>query len=336
MIKYARILLAVANEPWAMQPEKLGAMMDIIRFAAEGGKLPRAQIDANLADARGELARHGVSDEIQMLDIDGKRLSPSRDRATAKSHGAVAVISLSGVISNRAPLVEDVSTDPGTSVERFSSKFRAVMNDEQVKAVIIDTNSPGGTVSGVPEMAEEIFQARNPDKPIVAHVNSLNASAAYYITSAADEIVAAPSAQVGSIGVYTLHEDVSKMFEEAGIKETLISAGKFKVEGNPFEPLGEEARAHIQSVVDDYYGMFVDAVARHRGVSSADVRNGYGQGRTLTAQRALKAGLVDRIATLDETLARFGVGPTAERRPTEEPRGMSRAHAAREIDLINL
>ena len=311
-MKYARLLAAIAGEYWAMEPLKLGAMMDIVKFAAEGGKLGPDEVAAR---------------------IDAAKMTAAQDRAVRRNEGGVAILPLGGVISNRAPMVENVSTDPGTSVEKFGRQYREAMNDNQVKAIIIDTNTPGGTVSGVPELADEIFTGRNKDKPVIAHVNALNASAGYWITSAADEIVATPSAQVGSVGVYTLHEDISKWLEAMGLKETLISAGKFKVEGNPFEPLSDEAEAAIQGSVNEYYEMFTDAVARHRGVKTSEVRGGFGEGRTLIAKQALNEGMIDRVATLNETLARFGVGPLAE--PSPQAATPRRNMAQRKLGLIS-
>jgi ClpP class serine protease len=97
--------------------------------------------------------------------------------------------------------------------------------------------------------------------------------------------------------------------EQEGVKVTLISAGKHKVEGNPFEPLSEEAMAFKQARVDEAYAQFVRDVARGRGVSVADVRGGYGEGRALTAKDAKAAGLIDRIATMEDTIGRL-VGRT--------------------------
>jgi hypothetical protein len=93
-----------------------------------------------------------------------------------------------------------------------------------------------------------------------------------------------PSADVGSIGVYAAHVDASAAARRRGLKYTLISAGKFKVEGNPFEPLSDEARAAMQASVDEFYAMFTSDVAKNRDVSVKDVRNGYGEGRVLTAK----------------------------------------------------
>jgi len=158
----------------------------------------------------------------------------------------------------------------------------------------------------VDELATEIFNARGV-KPVIAQVNAYAASAAYWIASAAEEMVVTPSGEVGSIGVFALHEDVSQLMEREGIKPTLISAGTFKVEGNPYEPLTDDAKAAIQDDVNAYYDMFVRAVARNRGAALKTVREGFGQGRMVRSDQAVSLGmdtLVDLL--MDNTIDREG------------------------------
>jgi signal peptide peptidase SppA len=180
------------------------------------------------------------------------------------------------------------------------------MADPNVTAIVIDVDSPGGSVSGVDELAAEIYAARG-KKTIVAISNTLNASAALYISSAASELVVMPSSLTGSIGVYNAHEDDSEYLAKLGIKITLISAGKFKVEGNPYEPLDPVALAAQKLLVDGYYNLFVKAIAKFRGVKVAEVTDGFGEGRVLMAADAVASGMADRIGTLDTVLAKFGV-----------------------------
>jgi ClpP class serine protease len=127
-------------------------------------------------------------------------------------------------------------------------------------------------------------------------------SAAYWICSAADEIVATPSADVGSIGVFTMHTDTSGAEEKAGIKRTVISAGKYKGEAAPGVPLTDDAQAALQARVSECYAMFAGDVAKHRGVTLAAVKAGYGEGRSISAKQALAAGMIDRIATLEDVI----------------------------------
>ena len=174
-------------------------------------------------------------------------------------------------------------------------------------------DTPGGMVEGTTEFAAEVRRARE-QKPVVAVANFVAASAGYWIAASATEVVAAPSAKVGSIGVFALHADRSKALEAEGVTRTVISAGKHKVEGNELGPLSDEARATAQARVDEAYGQFVADVATGRGVSVSAVRDGFGEGKIVSANDALKLGMVDRIATLDETIARLtGQGKQSRR-----------------------
>ena len=283
-MQFERVLRSVFGEPWAILPSKLAVIADLVRFRAAGGHLTAAEIQDRIGAA-------------------------VQQRPTAMRGGAVAVLPLHGVIHQRMNLMSEMSG--GTSTEMFAQSFRAAMADDAIRAIVIDVDSPGGGVYGVDELAAEILRARG-SKRVVAVANSLAASAAYYIASAAEEVVVTPSGEVGSIGVFTAHQDLSKAAEAEGVKTTLIAAGKYKVEGNPFEPLSDEARAELQSRVDAYYGLFVAAVARGRNVTAAQVRGGFGEGRVVGAREAVRLGMADRVGTLDETIGRLlGARPAA-------------------------
>ncbi len=270
------ILRAVAATPWAIQEEKLHAILDLLELRAAGGKLAAEDVARIQAENRAPVAR---------------------------SAGAVAVLPLYGVVAQRMNVMTQFSG--GTSTEKFAALFDDAMGRADVSAIVIDVDSPGGAVEGTPELAARIFQARG-KKPITAVANSLMASAAYWIASAADEIVVAPAAQVGSIGVFTVHTDYSQADASDGIRHSIISAGKYKTEANSFEPLSAEAKAAIQRMVDDIYGMFVADVAKHRGASTSAVRAGYGEGRVLMGRAAVAAGLADRVGTLEDVIASLG------------------------------
>ena len=140
---------------------------------------------------------------------------------------------------------------------------------------------------------------------MVAIVNSLAASAAYWIGCSAAELYVTPGGEVGSIGVWQAHFDYSQAMAAEGVTPTLISAGKYKVEGNPYAPLDSDAQGFMQSRVDDYYATFTKAVARGRGAPLSQVRDGMGQGRVLGADAALTANMVDGIATFDDVVKKM-------------------------------
>ena len=225
-------------------------------------------------------------------------------RGEEQRAGAVAVLPVFGVIAPRSNMMMDWSG--GVSLQMLTKRFRALVDDTSVGAIILNIDSPGGSVEGLPEFANEVFNARS-KKKIVAIANTMACSAAYWIGTAADEFVAMGSSWVGSIGVYSIHHEFSKALEEEGIATTIIKAGKFKVEGNEFEALSDEAQVHMQENIDHWYDMFINAVAKNRGVKVADVKNGFGEGRYLPAELALKENMIDGIETLDELITRLSV-----------------------------
>jgi len=215
----------------------------------------------------------------------------------------LAVLNITGVLAQHSRQVQNLSGPTGTSTEQITNSFRSAMADPNVKALVLNIDSPGGNVYGIQALADEIFKARG-TKPIIAQANSTTASAAYWLATQADEIVATPGAQVGSVGAYTVHEDHSKKLENDGVKITYVAAGKHKVDGNRASPLSPDASERLQKMVDTYYGEFTSSVARGRGVKTSDVRNGYGEGGMEHSTAALRLGMIDRIATLDQTLKR--------------------------------
>lgn len=266
-MKYTRIAQAIIETPWAIQPVKLGAILEFVHAKIIGAGLPEIQ-----AAARMELQRVG----------------------------ATAVIPIHGTIMQRANMMTEFSG--GTSTERLGQQLRMAIDDPAVSNIVLDVDSPGGSVFGVQEMADTIYHARA-EKPIVAVANSVAASAAYWLASAASEFVVTPSGEVGSIGVIMAHTDWSQWNADKGLKVSYIYAGDHKAEGNPDEPLDDQAREYFQSHVDAYYQRFVGAVARNRGVSASHVNERFGQGRMFLAEDAKAAGMVDRIATLEQVIS---------------------------------
>jgi signal peptide peptidase SppA len=205
-----------------------------------------------------------------------------------RTSGSIAIIPIHGMITQRAGPLGDVFG--GTSLESFTRAFRRAVNTSRVRGIVLDIDSPGGTTPGVETAANEIFAARG-SKPILAVANSQMASAAYWLGSQADEVIAAPGSTVGSVGVFRLHLDESGLMEDAGIRPTFIAHPERKVEGNPFEPLSTEAISHQREQVEETYAVFADAVARGRGMPSDAVAERTGQGRAFSAKQAQSRGM---------------------------------------------
>lgn len=309
--KALRILTEFYRTPWALLPETLIAMTAVLHRWAEGVKFSDEEIRAAVGEAP-QVARDRIEREQQA------------------GGDLIAVLPIFGIIGHRARLVREMSSGVGTSTEILGQMFKAAVKDPNVGAIVLDVDSPGGSAFGVDELASDIFAARG-TKPIVASVNSMSASAAYWIASAADEVVVTPGGMAGSIGVWTAHEDWSTYLEKKGVKVSLVSAGKFKVEGNPYGPLDDTAREAMQDVVNKYYGAFTSAVARNRGAENAKaVRDGYGEGRVLLAKDAVKEKLADRVGTFDQVIA-----DVRTRLETSRPGASKRAQAARMLRLTD-
>lgn len=217
-------------------------------------------------------------------------------------HGGVAVISLRGLIMPGMSLIGLLLG--GGGLQRFRAELREAVTSDEVASILIDVDSPGGYLDLVPETAAEIRAARDA-KPVTAIANTSAASAAYWLASQASEVVVTPSGQVGSIGVFTMHNDWSEYDKRLGVKTTLISAGKYKTEANPYEPLSEEAEAALQGRVDESYALFLAEVAKGRGTTARAVRSDFGEGRMVRAKDAVKAGMADRVDTFEGVLTRL-------------------------------
>lgn len=265
-------------------------------------------VDGTLAyHMRQLLAREGLAGlrhlaelkrAVHGYDDDG---GPSAQRGSRGAvGGTVAIVPVIGTLTQRGDVINSVAT---RSTDEVADEVKRFASDPKVDAVVLEIDSPGGEVFGVKEAFQAIRDARK-QKPVVAAVNSYAASAGYWLASAADEIVVTPGGQVGSIGVYALHVDLSEAIKAEGERWTFVSAGKYKVEGNPAEPLGDEARGAMQGQVDAYYADFLRDVARGRRVAMDTVREGFGEGRMVLAQRAVEQRMATSVGTFDQAIRR--------------------------------
>lgn len=224
-----------------------------------------------------------------------------------QAKGNVAILPIYGMLTQRGSIWQEVFG--GTSTQAFEAAFSRAMASKSIGAIVLDIDSPGGTTPGVQEAADRVYAARGQGKPIVAVANSLAASAAYWIGSAADQFIAAPGADTGSIGVFRMHEDISGAMEQEGVKVTFFAQPPGKVAGNPFQPLDKATMDHQMEQVSQTYDAFAGSVSRHRGITRKQVNDLNGQ--SYHSQQAKSLGLVDRIATLSKVLQELGVGQKA-------------------------
>lgn len=266
-------VIDVLTSPWAIMPEKLVEISGIYSTHLKGDKI----------DIKGLEARIG-------------RPLENRDQGYEVVDG-VAIIPVYGVIAKKMNLFQAISG--GVSTEMLARDIREALADGSVKSIILEIDSPGGAVDGTEDIAKVIYESRG-SKPIVTLGTGVMASAAYWIGAAADKMyIGNKTTAVGSIGVVATHGDYSEANSRDGVKITEITAGKYKRIPSENEALTDEGRAVIQDRVDYIYSVFVDDVAKFKGVSVETVLKDMADGRVFLGQQAIDAGLVEGISTLE-------------------------------------
>lgn len=263
----SRALKYIHRTPWAMTPDALELMVAL---------------------AERELEVAGAVQRVWGGSLD--------DAPRVRVRDGVGVVSLVGPIFSHATLFSDVSG--AVSAERLATDLEAALESPDVRALVLAIDSPGGQVAGTDEVAELIYRARD-RMPVIAHVAGAGASAAYWIASAATEVVVAPTAMVGSIGAV-----VSVRRRDPDSPLEFVSSVSPRKRADPEDPDGA---AEIQAVVDAVGAEFVRAVARYRGVPEATVLERYGGGAVFVGAAAVEAGLADRVAILDDVVTELAV-----------------------------
>jgi len=251
--------------------------------------------------------------------ISGTNLDISSDASNdVVTRGEVAIIPIEGTIVKKAYGL-DAMSGVRTTLD-VQKDIQDALENSAISAIVLRIDSPGGTVDGTKELADFISLAKQ-DKPIVAYADGTMASAAYWIGSAASKVVAFDTAKVGSIGVVVSHVDISEAEKKAGIKTSYIYQGQYKVVGNQTTPLDSDSKAHIQSHVDTYYSMFVDAVASQRGINREEVISNVALGAVFIGKTALDLNLVDSIGNLNDAInlaLNLGEEKMTEKNKTDE------------------
>jgi signal peptide peptidase SppA len=273
------LLRLFAGRPLALDRAAIPALVERAAVQLAG---------ADISQARARFAAAGAQKSVQM--------TPTQD---------VAIVPLVGVITSDPFLTWLFD---GTSPDGLVRALRQAVH-AGVSAIIMPVDSPGGSVDLIQETAAEI-RAISAQTPIIAIARCSSASAAYWLTSQASEVIASPSSELGSVGVFCCHVSEAGLNEKRGLVPTyIVSAGSpFKAELSSDTALSPEALAYQQAAVDGIYDTFAADVARGRGVTVATVRKTFGGGRMMGAQAAVKAGLADRIDTLDGVIGQVQGG----------------------------
>jgi signal peptide peptidase SppA len=261
--------------------------------------------------------------ELEGISTASSMSTPSKIESQT---GAIAVIPINGSITHKSIGLNAMSGL--TSYQEIESQLDEALNNPSVTEIVLDIDSHGGQVSGAFDLADKIYESRS-IKPITAFVNEAAYSAAFLLASSASEIFAPRTAGVGSIGVITAHVDNSVHNEQQGRKVTYIKAGIHKADGNPDEPLSEAAHAHIQERIDSSYSLFVNTVARNRGINVDAVIET--QAKTYTAESALSLKLIDHVTSINSALSTV----LERNRPSKPTNSRRIARRATAIKLTN-
>ena len=319
----AGIMRQLFNVPLAVLPSTAATVLGVVgpRFDvsqllmhASGEHLGIEQLIAQAADARTTIDAKRTADERrpdltagQVLDVeDGVAHINIRGELIAENGGGVS------------------PSSGFTGYDAINAAWGFAQRDSSVKGVLLDIDTPGGTVTDLFELGARMMTDRGA-KPVRAIIRGLGCSAGYALACCADEITVQPLSYVGSIGVITMHADFSGQLEQEGVKVTLIIAGAHKADGNPFETLPDDVRASIQANIDTAYGMFVDHVASARRLTADAVRAT--EARVYQGQQAVDAGLADKVMGWRDSQAEFVATVNGRQPPASPKRG--RATGAR-------
>lgn len=282
---HAHLAARVFNVPLLLQQSKASVIARLIG--------DRADIPVQEHGAETLTAKHPDVHAAAMLGM-GVEHRPEGHFVVA---GHTAIVPIIGTLIQRSDMLAESSGM--TSYARVSRQLEAAFADSKVQRILLEVDSPGGEVAGAFDLADRIFAIRS-TKPITAVASELAASAAYLIASAASEVWIPRTGMVGSIGVVVAHYDYSKALEKRGVAVTFIYAGEHKVDGNPYQPLPASVQKELQTEIDRIYGIFVDTVARNRGMTAAAVRKT--QAAMFMGQNAVDARLADRVGTFQAAL----------------------------------
>lgn len=289
-------LLDVLTSPWSICPEKLAEIRNIYQAHMRGPKIDWKAIEAQV------LLLSGDKPEEQYQVMNG-----------------VAVIPVKGVLTKGMSFFSFLFG--GSSMKQIGMAFDAALNDPLVKSILLDIDSPGGTVDGTDELAQQIYQARG-RKPIIAYSDGTMTSAAFWLASAADYVyISGDTVQTGSISVVATHIDQSKYDEAMGERWTEITSGRFKRIASSHRPLTTEGENYIQNEVNYLHRVFVEtSLITYRGMDSEDAMN-VSEGKVYIGKQAIEVGLVDGVEAFSDLINSAGV--TAQQKSSKEEMDMN-------------
>src|SRR5215472_16343470 len=240
-----------------------------------------------------------------LVDIELQpRIRPLREETVeGEGKAKILLMDVSGVLADEAGSVVLGTPPPRVPiVARVREELQKAEDDDEVRALIVRINSPGGTITASDLIYREIevFKTRR-KVPVITILMDVAASGGYYAALAGDTIIALPTTVTGSIGVVMLTVNAQGLMEKIGVAPLAIKSGAMKDAGSPFRPLSPDERAVFQGIIDDMFSRFVGLIVKARKLPEARVRS-FADGRVYTAEQALALRLVDRVAYLDQVI----------------------------------
>ena len=320
------IITQVYQSVWAVEEAVFTQLLEVVERKARGERIP-AEALASIAEDR---ARRTDARARAMEDDDkepGKAGPvPEPEGVTenrASTVGKVRIVPVMGVVAPRASMVNGISQPMGTSSDRVAADIAAAAEDPAVAGILLHLDSPGGEVAGTERVVQAVREARKA-KPVHAYTAGMAASAAYWIAAAADRVTAARSAMVGSIGVFAVRDDSSKVLAQRGVTRHVIRSGKYKGSGVEGTPISDADRAKWQGEVDAIHSIFAGDVAAFRSLTPDQIA-AVADGRVFTGQDAVALRLVDGVGGISQALraveaaAAMRVTPSGPGRPRMVP-----------------
>lgn len=281
-----KIFKAMGMYPWAIQKNELEK---IVAIATRSGEIEALR------------TKHG---------------QPMNNNRKTEIRNGIAIIPVTGSIFRYANMFTEISG--GTSTQMLALDIQEALENKDIRGILLDIDSGGGQANGISELSQMIFNARA-SKPIKAYIGGSGASAAYWIGSAASEVIINDTGVAGSIGAMLSFEDDSEAMAAQGIKEVKIISS--------VSPL-KNSDSELQALVDSLGQIFVENVAKNRATTTENVLKNYGQGGLFVGKDAVNAGLADRVGTFEDVLSSFGGGISQ--------RGGGLTAKQKQIDLLNI
>jgi ClpP class serine protease len=319
----SNLLELACSSMWAMRPEALEAVFSILHreevsAAAVAGAFhfdEKKQMEAARAYQTG----------IPMRAVGTRASTPVDGASGLYRRGSVAILPITGTITRYSNFMQAMSGG-GAVVESLAKDFQTALDDPSFTAIMLSVDSPGGEANGIAEFADQIFQARD-SKPVWAYVSDLGASAAYWIASAAERVIIAETGALGSIGCVAVFKN------PAGDKNANLEFVSSKSPNKRPDLTTEKGRQTVQTLVDAYGDIFINAVARNRGTTAEDVVANFGGGGLKLGHSAIEAGMAEEVGSFESSLAALAdyTRPVAPARPSRRAAKMSLADRLRAL-----